>query len=79
MYIFNAFLMLSMQKYDNRSQVVTEREKKYWEQLSVACMTEESDDPDNPAQLVVHKLPWRSQSKYSGVCYVHRRLVPRVT
>lgn len=49
------------QKYDNRSQVVAQKEKKYWDQLNVACMT---DDPDNPAQLVQHKLPWRSQSKF---------------
>ena len=34
---------------------------KYWKNLSVNEMSEESDDPEDPNTLVVHKLPWCSQ------------------
>ena len=31
--------------------------------MSYLYMTEESDDPKGPNNLVLHKLPWRSDSK----------------
>ena len=34
-----------------------------WNCLSLAYMTEESDDEDNPNGIVEHKLEWRSKSK----------------
>lgn len=34
----------------------------YWKHLSQAYMTEESDDPDNPDNIIQHKIPWRSKS-----------------
>lgn len=43
--------------------MVTEKEMKFWKQLSINYMTEESDDPSNNGALITHKLPWRSQSK----------------
>ena len=43
------------------------KEKKFWEKVSVAYMTEESDDASNSSQLITHKLPWRSQSTYVAV------------
>lgn len=55
-------LMLLSLNSDNHTQVILDREKKFWEKVSVAYMTEESDDPDNSSQLVTHHIPWRSQS-----------------
>lgn len=40
-----------------------ESEVKYWSQLTVDFMTEESDDDDDRNALVVHHLLWRSKSK----------------
>lgn len=34
----------------------------YWQYLSQGYMTEESDDPENPENIIQHKLTWRSQS-----------------
>ena len=43
---------------------MTEKEmEKYWKELNQAYMTEESDDPDDPDVIILHKLNWRSQSK----------------
>ena len=54
-----------MQKYDRRSEVISDREIEYWNQLNLQYMTEESDGDDEEGLkvLVVHKLKWRSQSK----------------
>ena len=41
--------------------MVMENELKYWKQLNIDYMTEESDKEDN--HLVVHELLWRSKSK----------------
>ena len=38
--------------------------EKYWKFLSVAYVTEESDDPDNPNGLIEHKLEWTSDSNF---------------
>ena len=38
--------------------------EKYWNKLSLAYVTEESDDPDNPNGIIEHKLPWRSPSRF---------------
>lgn len=37
---------------------------KYWSQLTVDFMTEESDDDDDRNALVMHQLMWRSKSKH---------------
>lgn len=53
-----------MQKFQRRTSVVSKVEmEKYWKHLSIAYVTEESDDPDNPNGLIEHKLQWRSESK----------------
>ena len=45
--------------------MVTKNEmEKYWKFLSIAYVTEESDDPDNPNGIVEHKLAWRSESEF---------------
>ena len=56
-----------MQKFDRRAQVVTKNELRYWENLTVQYMTEESDMEDDSGVIVTHKLPWRSQSMLSSV------------
>jgi len=40
--------------------VETEEERRLWEELSSAYMTEESEDEDG--NFVQHKLPWESDS-----------------
>ena len=40
--------------------MVTENEKKYFYQLTVDYMTDESDD-DTGKVIVLHKLTWRSK------------------
>lgn len=52
-----------LQTFDKRGTVVTEAEREKWLSLSYCYMTEESDDPSDPDVIIVHKLPWRSQSK----------------
>lgn len=37
---------------------------KYWNDLSVVFMTEESNDEDDPNCIIEHKLPWHS----TGTC-----------
>lgn len=56
--------MFNFQKYERRETVVTEKEMKLWKAMSYSYMTEESDDPENSNNLVIHKLPWRSDSEY---------------
>ena len=34
---------------------------KYWEQLTLNFMTEESDDMSDSNTIIEHKLTWRSQ------------------
>jgi len=53
-----------VQKYENRAIVVKPSEMKYWDKLTIDDMSEESDDPNDPNTLIVHKLQWRSQ----GMC-----------
>lgn len=55
-----------MQKFDNRSVVVLEGEMKYWKQLTIDYMSEEFDDAET-SNIVVHPLPWRSQSMYNNL------------
>ena len=50
------------QKFENRA-LVMESEMKYWSQLTVDFMTDESDDGGDTNALVVHQLHWRSRSK----------------
>ena len=38
---------------------------KHWKDVSLEFMSEESDDPDNPNVLIIHKLPWRSKGNLS--------------
>ena len=47
--------------------MVQEAEAKYWKQLGIEYMTEESDDPTDPNAIVIHPLPWRSESEYFSV------------
>ena len=61
-----------LQKFENRALVVMESETKYWCQLTVDFMTEESDNDDDGNLLVVHQLQWRSKSMCNNfsVCNV---------
>ena len=43
-----------------------EAELERWGKLSYHYMTEESDDPEEPNHIVMHKLEWRSESKEGG-------------
>lgn len=45
--------------------------EKFWHKLSVAYVTEESNDPDNPNGIVEHKLQWRFQSRFIVLCDDH--------
>jgi hypothetical protein len=59
------FFSFYTQKFERRSSVVKQEElEKFWHKLSLAYVTEESDDPDNPNGIVEHKLLWRSKSKF---------------
>lgn len=52
----------NLQKFENRALVVKETEMKYWNELTVEFMIEESDDDADTNTLVVHQLQWRSKS-----------------
>ena len=52
------------QKFDRRSVVVLESEKKYWKELSVEFMSDESDDENDSNTFVIHQLSWRSESQF---------------
>ena len=54
-------ILLLLQKFENRAIVVKQSEMKYWEKLRIDDMSEESDDPDDPNTLIIHKLQQRSQ------------------
>ena len=38
--------------------MILNEEVKYWNDLSLEFMTEESDDEDDPNCIIEHKLPW---------------------
>lgn len=48
--------------YDRRRKFVREAEMRYWEHISPACMTEESDS-EQGERIVTHQLMWRSDCK----------------
>ena len=52
----------SLQAYGRRKSVLTENERQYYNQLSKEYMSDESDLSDTES-IVVHKHPWRSESK----------------
>ncbi len=54
-----------MQLFDRRKKSVKDGEKGHWEQLSIEYMSLESSDEEDPGVIVVHHLPWRSNSKYA--------------
>ena len=57
------FFLICIQLFEKRTAVVTANEmEKYWQNLSQAYMTEESDDPESPDNIIQHKLSWRSKS-----------------
>ena len=51
------------QKFSNRALVVRPAEMKYWEQLRLEYMTEESDDSSDPTVIIEHRSKWRSPRK----------------
>ena len=61
--IIDILYRVLFQKFSNRSAVVTKAEDKYWNQLDINYMTEESDDPSDNMIIVEHKPAWRSQSE----------------
>ena len=53
------------QKFSNHAcSVIQPSEAKFWEQVKVEFMTEESDDPEAPTVLLEHRISWRSKRKY---------------
>lgn len=34
---------------------------KYWQYLNLNYVTEESDDPENPNEIIEHKIVWHSE------------------
>lgn len=52
-----------LQKFSNRASVVQPSEAKFWEQVKVEFMTEESDDPDDPTVIIEHRISWCSKRK----------------
>lgn len=52
--------------------MVTKTEmENYWQFLSLACVTEELDDPENPNGIIEHKLTWRSSNKLYFLNVMH--------
>lgn len=47
--------------------MLTDSERKYYDQLNKDYMTDESDSPDSQLNTV-HKHPWRSQRKLMSTC-----------
>ena len=41
--------------------MVQPSETKFWDQVKVEFMTEESDDPDDPTAIVEHQISWHSK------------------
>ncbi len=42
---------------------------KYWQHITLAYLTEESDDPDNPNGIIEHKIAWRFHGKYGKLTF----------
>ena len=61
---------LKLQKFENRRSVILDEELKYWEQLSLDYMTEESDDARDPNCIIEHKLPWRSVGRLTYIVHI---------
>ena len=62
--IIDIYIVL-LQKFSNRSAVVAKAEDKYWKQLDINYMTEESDDPSDNMIIVEHIPAWCSQSEFN--------------
>ena len=45
-----------------RSKVVRQWDMNYWKDVTVGCMSEESDDAECSGAIIVHHLQWRSRS-----------------
>ena len=60
--IIKVSALLSEKLYDRRAKFVSLKKKHLWEQLTPACMTEESDGEDG--SFVTHKLTWRSEGNF---------------
>ena len=48
--------------------MVLKDEQKFMKQLSIEYMSEESDCPNNSNAIIVHPIPWRSES--NGYLYI---------
>ena len=48
-----------------RRKYVRESESRYWEHMTPACMTEESDS-ENAEKIVTHQLLWRSECEFES-------------
>ena len=59
---FKFCTFIYIKAYDRRKSVLTENERQYYNQLSKEYMSDESDSSDTES-IVVHKHPWRSESK----------------
>jgi hypothetical protein len=63
--------------YFRRKKYVRDTESRYWEHMTPACMTEESD-AENAEKIVTHNLLWRSECEFMHereclcVCVVSR-------
>ena len=51
--------------------VIQPSEAKFWEQVKVEFVTEESDKPEAPTVLLEHRISWRSKRKYNIAKYFH--------
>ena len=51
---------LTAQSYDRRRKFVRDSELRYWQYITPACMTEESDS-ESTDKIVTHRLLWRSE------------------
>ena len=45
--------------------MVKKSELKYWSDITIDYMSQESDDTTNAKNIIVHNLPWRSEVKQS--------------
>lgn len=52
-----------MQLFDRRKKNLKGKEPNWWEQLSIDYMSLESSDNEDKDVMVVHSIPWRSNSK----------------
>ena len=51
--------------------MILNEEVKYWNDLSLEFMTEESDNEDDHNCIIELKLPWRSTGTY--ICPCHKK------